>query len=695
MFAWEKQISGQVLRRIRLKRAAEAARTEAPAAGPVRLREVDFADCLAVSALKSRHKLSLDSPANWQRLWKDNPAIDLAGRIPMGWVLEGREGIVGYLGNVPLRCFYRGTALKTATTHGLVVQPGYRLFAGQLVAAYFRQPRVDLLVSTSTNESAGALFRAFKGRQLPQEDYATVLYWVIDPHGFLTGVRKKLDLHGSLATMGTLVGSWILHAEGALRRRHPVKGVRKFKIRELSPASIGDEFDAFWQRELAASGRLMTDRSADALRWHFDVPGDRRKPMVLRCDLDGRMAGYAIVLTNTGADGLRRASIADMLVEDENSLAPQELLIAAFEYARRTKHHVLELLGFPRTIRKVCEEWHPYARKFPSSPYLFKATQPDVQQSLESEDAWYAAPYDGDATLIPQLEREAADRSTGISTRESRMKPRADAFATLYFFHPLKRLLPRRGLPILMYHSVSDREERAHPYYRTVTSPAVFAQQMQYLYDNGYSTLSLSQAVSRMEGPRRVDDRPVVITFDDGFQDFHVNAFPILSKYGFTATMFLPTAYIGATTRSFKGMECLTWGQVRRLRDAGMEFGSHTVTHPQLKSLDAAQIAYEVSASKATIEQELGCAVQSFAYPYAFPETDRPFAAKLRGLIEEAGYENGVSTIIGTADRAGDKLFMKRLPMNSCDSAPLFRAKLEGAYDWLHTFQYVSKLVSG
>jgi hypothetical protein len=415
MFAWEKQISGRVLRRIRSRRAAESANAaaQAPAGGPVRLREVEFADCAAVSALKSIHKLSADSPANWQRLWKDNPALEDSGGMPMGWVLEGREGIVGYIGNIPLRCFYRGTALKAATTHALVVQPGYRMFAGQLVGAYFRQEQVDLLVSTSTNESAGAIYRAFKGRPLPQQDYGTVLYWVLDSRGFLEGVRRKLDLDGALATMGTSVGAWVLRAEQALRRRGPVKSAQKHKIREVLPAAIGDEFDAFWRRKLTATTRLITDRSAAALRWHFDIPGDRRKPMVLRCDRDGKMAGYVVVLTNAVEGGLRIASIADMVAEDEDSLVHREMLRAAIEYARRTKHHVVELLGFPRAIRSTCLEWHPYARTFPSSPYLFKANHPGIQRSLESEDAWYATPYDGDATLMPRLDADAVPEPVG------------------------------------------------------------------------------------------------------------------------------------------------------------------------------------------------------------------------------------------------------------------------------------------
>jgi Polysaccharide deacetylase len=154
---------------------------------------------------------------------------------------------------------------------------------------------------------------------------------------------------------------------------------------------------------------------------------------------------------------------------------------------------------------------------------------------------------------------------------------RSDAFATLYFFHPLRRVLRMRGgLPILMYHSISTREECTHPYYRTVTSPEVFAQQMQYLHGNAYSTVGLDDVSRCLAGQPKTPPRPVVITFDDGFRDFYTHAFPILSEYGFTSTMFLPTAYIGKTTRSFKDVECLTWGEVRELQSAGVKFGSPT-----------------------------------------------------------------------------------------------------------------------
>lgn len=273
--------------------------------------------------------------------------------------------------------------------------------------------------------------------------------------------------------------------------------------------------------------------------------------------------------------------------------------------------------------------------------------------------------------------------------------PRLDRLATLYVFYPLRRYAPSgaSGIPILMYHSISEVTERkAHPYYWTATTPAIFADHMRHLHEQNYTTISLQDAVRRIEANSVKREKLVVLTFDDGYRDFCIHAFPTLSRYGFNATVFLPTAYIGETSRRFNGADCLTWAQVRELCRAGVHFGSHTVTHPQLRTLKEEALRDEVRGSKETIEEKLGCPVKSFAYPFAHPETDRAFGQGLRGILEETGYENGVSTIIGTADQAGDRFFMKRLPVNSGDDLRLFEAKLAGAYNWLHALQYAWKI---
>lgn len=275
------------------------------------------------------------------------------------------------------------------------------------------------------------------------------------------------------------------------------------------------------------------------------------------------------------------------------------------------------------------------------------------------------------------------------------MSFRFDRFVTLSVVTPLLRCGSgnNASIPILMYHSISEEDEtRVHAYYRTATSPLVFTQHMQHLRDLGYGTISLADAAGLLQNGG-VTKKYVVVTFDDGYADFYTHAFPELSRHGFTATIFLPTRYIGSYPVQFMGKACLTWSEVRELRKHGMCFGSHTVTHPRLATLNPSIVKSEIANSKQAIEDNLGEAVDSFAYPFAFPEGNRPFVQMLRNTLVEAGYREGVSTRIGTARREDDLYFMRRLPMNSLDDIALFSAKLAGGYDWLHAIQYGSKLL--
>jgi peptidoglycan/xylan/chitin deacetylase (PgdA/CDA1 family) len=244
-----------------------------------------------------------------------------------------------------------------------------------------------------------------------------------------------------------------------------------------------------------------------------------------------------------------------------------------------------------------------------------------------------------------------------------------------------------------MYHEIADGQRGLeHPYYYTTTSESEFDKQIRFLSENGYRSVGLAEALQRAAAAAEQASRRIVITFDDGYQSFYTKAFPILCKYGFAATVFLPTAFIGDTRRLFKGIGCLTWNEVRYLNSRGIDFGSHTVDHPQLRDLQRSEIVCQLRSSRCAIEDELGSRVTTFAYPYAFPEADRVFVPVLRDLLVESGYEYGVSTIIGTVGDTSDPYFMPRLPINSDDDTRLFAAKLQGAYNWLHTIQYVRKL---
>ncbi len=271
---------------------------------------------------------------------------------------------------------------------------------------------------------------------------------------------------------------------------------------------------------------------------------------------------------------------------------------------------------------------------------------------------------------------------------------RLDRALTLYLFRYITKKQISGGdkqIPVLMYHGISNEKEKSYPYYHVNTSPSVFDAHMRYLHENNYSVINLRDLEKSFD--TRDSSKYVVITFDDGFRNFFTTAFPILKKYNFSATVFLPTGFIDNERLSFKDKECMTWDEVRQLCKDGIIFGSHTVTHQQLNNLKEAEIEYEIKHSKDFIEQNLGSAIDAFSYPYKFPDEDKTLKITLRDLLSKHGYRYGVSTRIGTTSKKDNTYFMKRLPVNSNDDISFLQAKLNGKYNWLYYAQTLNKFI--
>jgi peptidoglycan/xylan/chitin deacetylase (PgdA/CDA1 family) len=243
-----------------------------------------------------------------------------------------------------------------------------------------------------------------------------------------------------------------------------------------------------------------------------------------------------------------------------------------------------------------------------------------------------------------------------------------------------------------MYHSIADGVSAASAYFETRTAPEVFAKHVAWLCDRSGRIVSVrqgAQAIANGHAPANL----VAVSFDDGYEDFYTKAFPLLRACGGAATVFVVAGCLGKKRGSFGGTSCLTTSELRELDKNGIEIGSHTLTHPDLRSLSFNKLEDEVRDSKAIIEDALGHSIVSFAYPYAFPEQDKSFTAGLRSLLKKHGYEYGVCTSIGRAGGDDDPYFLPRIPVNSWDDPQLFYAKLEGGYDWLRGPQRIYKRV--
>jgi len=410
MPATENKIASLVLNRIRAQKTApdngnDAGPSQRPAdpATKVSIREAQFSDFERVCAMNLRLGQGPDSIENWRRTWRENPALaDTSESAPIGWVLEASSEIVGFLGSIPLQYEFRGSVLRAASTCRFAVDPAYRAFSHLLVVSFFRQKNVELFLNTTATDAAAKMMLAVKALPMPQSDYGTVLFWVLNASEFAKAVIGKMGVQKSLQGAGSAIFALTLKLDTIARRRRPRAVSSKYRVQKISVREAGQEFEELWSDYAAQSGALWATRNREVLRWHFDPPGNRRTSVLLGCYAEGDLAGYAVVRHEAQAEGhLRRSLVADLIARNDNPEVIEELLAAAWTSAHDAGCHVLELMGFPERIRKIVLRFKPYARNYPAHPYYFKARDRQLQEALLDKNFWYACPYDGDATLWP------------------------------------------------------------------------------------------------------------------------------------------------------------------------------------------------------------------------------------------------------------------------------------------------------
>jgi hypothetical protein len=411
----ERKVVNTVMTMIRRRRYAAAARDAAAARAdllgthrsaslaPAKLREARFSDFEAVMDLKARWGLTADSLANWEHLWRRNPALErMNPKPPIGWVLEADDKTVGYLGNVTQFYNYCGRNLTAVAGTGFVVAPGYRTASLRLLSAFYKQDSVDLFLATTVGEVAEKLLKLFNVAPLPQTDYNTSLFWVLKPYPFVREAIKRLELNRALSTVSAPFASLAVRTDKILHRRWVRHSFQGPAIREIGLDGIGEEFQTLWTEKLKEGSRLLAHRTPASLKWHFGIPGHRGTTHVLGCFQNGKLLGYTVVRTDINqVSGLRRSIVADLLVKEDNPVIIEALLSRTYQLSESTGSHVLEVLGFPQNIRQLCLQWSPYSRRYPNFPFFFKAADPELQRTLSDGAAWFACPFDGDTTLVP------------------------------------------------------------------------------------------------------------------------------------------------------------------------------------------------------------------------------------------------------------------------------------------------------
>lgn len=247
-------------------------------------------------------------------------------------------------------------------------------------------------------------------------------------------------------------------------------------------------------------------------------------------------------------------------------------------------------------------------------------------------------------------------------------------------FIPLWLVNRKRKLVILRYHSINDY--RRHEVNVKVKT---FKQQMGFLAKY-YKPISLKEAFIYLKNKKDIPKKAVVVTFDDGYEDNYVNAYPMLKQLQIPATIFLIAGYIGTDKilphdigDNPLNNRLLSWKEVREMTQDGVEFGSHTLSHMNLTRRDL-DINSEILESKRIIEKELDKEVWAISYPYGLL---KDFNHEVKQAVRQVGYSCGCSAMNGVNDTQTDIFELRRIGIEASDNMFTFRAKLNGALDLL------------
>ena len=230
-------------------------------------------------------------------------------------------------------------------------------------------------------------------------------------------------------------------------------------------------------------------------------------------------------------------------------------------------------------------------------------------------------------------------------------------------------------VPVLMYHAVTRTPD---PRTRALSvTPEAFAEQMALLADRDFHPVTTARLADSWRRPVSTEQvlppRPVLITFDDGYEGVHRHALPVLAQHGFHASLFVSTGWLRGAHRSGGALDTmLDWDQVRELADAGVEIGGHSHSLPQLEDLDDETLRFELRRCKEIVADELGTVPVSFAYPYGYS------SRHVRTAVREAGFTQALAVGNGLARRAQGPYALQRVTVRRGTGVQEFERLIEG-----------------
>lgn len=354
----------------------------------IELRPATFEDADKICAFQLRHGLSALTPEAWRQFWVSCPFREQFDGIPLAWLLEADQQLVGLLGNFHMLYELDRNPVKAGIATGWLVETEHRNGSLRMLDAYFRQKGLDLWLNDSANATTSKILTALKMQRIPAPQYDAPLFWPLRYRAFASaGLRRRGIPAAELLAWPIGVA---LRAAGVFRFRKP-----GYPSQVRRAQSFDDRFDSLWEKIRCGNLRLRAVRTSAVLRWRFQRELADRSAFVLAHERGGELQGYVVLLRRLREHlGFTGCDVADLQAVGDNPDVFRDLLIAAMHVAREVGAEALKFAGADGAKRTAALSLRPYSYRIDCWQLFYKTSRSDLLAALGSPELWDISPFE-------------------------------------------------------------------------------------------------------------------------------------------------------------------------------------------------------------------------------------------------------------------------------------------------------------
>ncbi|MDZ7813031.1 MAG: hypothetical protein U5L74_07895 [Ideonella sp.] len=367
----------------------------------IRLRQATLDDHAAIQALFRQNTWPLRSLAAWDWAFEQNPSRQ-AIAAPLGWVLTKGDDIGGFIGNLPQTYWFQGQRVMTATCTSYLVRPEWRARSVDLLRAFFVQPHVQCVFTTTANEHSAQLYKLFKAKPWTPQGTDQRLLWIASDNALVQHSLRRLHQHLLLGQAGTPL-AWVLRP---LRRWVGIATVPKARgfaghaltITADSAEQLDLRFERFWQGLKQRAG-MQLDRSPEMLAWRLGDPDMRGHCALLSLlDAAGEVLGMAQVLAVTNRPHrIPRVQVLDWVLRDSPPQAARNALLQAVSaWAQARDLPLIEAARFSGAAFEQLRKAQPHQCTLHTGSHWVRLSANALHADQISPPSWPMTNVDGD-----------------------------------------------------------------------------------------------------------------------------------------------------------------------------------------------------------------------------------------------------------------------------------------------------------